>query len=151
VPQLAGREHWTELLPHNLPLGARHVEKTVGQRVLVRAGRVQPVVGEVRKVADQQAIYQRRVAHQQMRRAHLVHADVPVTAERVVDPAEHAGLVFGAQRHAGYVSEQRHRGPHVRYAPVAPVAERGRGPVVREGRERRQQTTDRPPAGHQLE
>ncbi|KAE9529058.1 hypothetical protein AGLY_012012 [Aphis glycines] len=150
VPQLAGREHGTELLPHHLPLGARHVEQTVGQRVLVRPGRVQPVVGKVCKVADQHAVHQRRVAHQQMRRAHLVHADVPVTAKRVVDPAEHASLVFGAQRHAGYVAEQRHRGPHVRHAPVAPVAERGRGPVERNGCERHQQS-GRPPAGRQLE
>jgi len=108
--------------------------------------RVYPVIGEVRKVTDQYAVHQRRVAHQQQRRAHLAHADVPVTAELVVDPAEHAGLVFGAQRRAGYVAEQRHRGPHVRHAPVAPVAVRGRGPVVREGRERRQ-PPDRP---HQL-
>jgi len=104
------------------------------------------VIGEVSKVTDQHAVHQRRVAHQQHRHAHLVHADVPMTAERVVDPAEHADLVFSAQRRASYVAEQRHRGLHVRNAPVAPVAKRGRGEVVREGRKRRQQP-DRPPAG----
>jgi len=150
VSQLAGREHRTELLSHHLPLGAPHVEQPVCQRVLFRARRVMPVIGEVSKVTDQHSVHQRRVAHQQMRRAHLVRADVPVTAERVVDPAEHASLVFDAQRHAGYVAEQRHRGSHIRHAPVMPVAERDRGPVVREGCERRQQS-NRPPAGRQLE
>jgi len=57
VPQLAGGEHGAQLLPHDLPLGAFHVEQTVGQRVLVRAGRVHAVVGEVRKVTDQHSVH----------------------------------------------------------------------------------------------
>jgi len=97
VPQLAGGEHGAQLLPHDLPLGTVHVEQPVGQGALFRPGRVHAVVGEVRKVADQHAVHQRRVAHHQVWRAHLVEPAVPVTAEPVVDPAEHARLVFDTQ------------------------------------------------------
>jgi len=133
VPQFAGGEPGAQLMPHYLPLSAVHVEQPVSQRVLVRLTGVHAVVGEVSKVADQYSAHELRVVHHQVWRAHLVEPAVPVTAEPVVNPAEHARLVFVAQGQPADVAEQRHRRLHVRDASVSPVTERGHGEVVRRG------------------
>lgn len=128
--QLAGRERRAHLGAHRLPLSAAHVEQVVGQRVARGVG-VQPVVGEVRKVADDHAVDQLGVAHQKERRAHLEEPAEPAAAELAVQGADHLDPVHGPGGQMQHVAEQRH-GTRIRHVSVSPMSVGGRAEAVEE-------------------
>lgn len=142
-PQLAGRERRAELGAHGVPPLALHEEQVVGERVGPQVG-VEPVVGEVRRrVADQHAARQLRVADHQERRPHLIEPAVPVPGQPVVDGLVRVHRVLGADGHAPKVAEQRRGGARVRHAEFFPVPQRPRAIAISYHAEKQQ----RPPGG----